>query len=101
MQTKDFYYDLPEELIAKNPVSPRDTSNLMVLNKKDESIDHRIFNELPDILNNQFVIVLNNTKVYAARLYVKIDNTKGELLLLKRYEENVWLAMVKPEKNSN
>ncbi|MFC1810777.1 tRNA preQ1(34) S-adenosylmethionine ribosyltransferase-isomerase QueA [Patescibacteria group bacterium] len=98
MQTKDFNYNLPKELIAKNPVSPRDSSKLMVLNRDSQSINNKIFNELPEILNDDYVLVLNDTKVIAARLYVQIDDSKGELLLLKRYKENVWKTMVKPGK---
>lgn len=98
MLTKDFDYLLPKELIASEPVYPRDTSKLMVLNRSKETIEHRIFNELPDILNDNYVIVLNNSKVIAARLYVEIEGRKGELLLLKKYSENSWKAMVKPGK---
>jgi len=98
MQTKDFDYKLPEELIAKNPVSPRDSSKLMVLHRNNELIEHRIFNELPDILDDNYLLVFNDTKVIAARLYIEIHNKEGELLLLKRYEENVWQCMVKPGK---
>ena len=98
MQTKDFDYNLPENLIANNPVSPRDSSKLMVLDRNEQSITHRIFNELPQILNDDYVMVFNDTKVYAARLYVEIGNNEGEILLLKRYQENVWKCMVKPGK---
>ncbi|MFC1600437.1 tRNA preQ1(34) S-adenosylmethionine ribosyltransferase-isomerase QueA [Patescibacteria group bacterium] len=98
MQTKEFDYHLPEELIASNPVSPRDSSKLMLLDRSNESIDHRIFNELPNILNDQYVMVFNDTKVIAARLYIEINSKEGELLLLKRYEENIWKCMVKPGK---
>ncbi len=98
MLTKDFDYILPKELIASKPVYPRDTSKLMVLNRSKKTIEHRVFNELPYILNDNYVIVLNNSKVIAARLYVEIDGSKGELLLLKKYSENTWKAMVKPGK---
>jgi S-adenosylmethionine:tRNA ribosyltransferase-isomerase len=98
MLTKDFDYKLPKELIANEPVFPRDSSKLMVLNRKNKTIEHRIFNELPQILNKNYVIVLNNSKVIAARLYTEIDETKGELLLLKKYSENIWQSMVKPGK---
>lgn len=98
MQTKDFDYNLPEELIATNPVSPRDSSKLMVLDRKTKTISHRIFNELPEILSNEYIMVFNDTKVYAARLYVEIDGKEGEILLLNRYSENIWECMVKPGK---
>ncbi len=98
MQTKDFDYYLPENLIATKPASPRDSSKLMVLDRKTGLISHRIFNELPEILSNEYLMVFNDTKVYAARLYVEINNKDGELLLLKRYSENIWECMVKPGK---
>jgi len=98
MQTKDFDYKLPKELIASEPVYPRDTSKLMVIYRDSGKIEHRIFNELPEILDDDFVMVLNNSKVIAARLYIEINKNKGELLLLKRINENTWKAMVKPGK---
>lgn len=98
MQTKDFDYNLPKELIATNPVSPRDSSKLMVLNRKNKTINHHIFNELPQILNDEYVLVFNNTKVIAARLYVEVNGIKGEILLLSRFSENIWKCMVKPGK---
>lgn len=98
MLTKDFNYSLPKNLIATEPVNPRDSSKLMVLNRQTKSIEHRIFNELPDIINKDYVLVMNNTKVYAARLYIIINGMEGELLLLERIKENIWKAMVKPGK---
>lgn len=98
MQTKDFDYKLPKALIASEPVYPRDISKLMVLYRNSGKIEHRIFNELPEILDDSFVMVLNNSKVIAARLYVEINKTKGELLLLKKIKRNKWKAMVKPGK---
>lgn len=98
MQTKDFDYQLPETLIATKPASPRDSSKLMVLNRKTGSINHHIFNELPEILSDEYLMIFNDTKVYAARLYVEIDGKDGELLLLKRCSENIWECMVKPGK---
>lgn len=98
MQTKDFDYHLPKELIASNPVSPRDSSKLMVINRKTKSIEHHIFNELPNLLNNDYVMVFNDTKVIAARLYVEINKREGEILLLKKFEKNIWECMVKPGK---
>lgn len=98
MKKKDFYFDLPEELIAQNPVSPRDSSRLMVLNRSKKTIQHHHFFELPSLLPKDSVLVINNTKVIAARLYVVIDNKEGELLLLKKQKQNVWRCMVKPGK---
>jgi len=98
IKKSDFYFDLPENLIAQNPVSPRDTSKLMVLNKENKTIAHHFFYELPKLLPQDCVLVVNNTKVYPARLYVEIDNKEGELLVLKEKTENVWECMVKPGK---
>ena len=98
MKKKDFYFDLPEELIAQNPVSPRDSSRLMVLNRAEETILHNHFFDLPSLLPKDSVLVINNTKVIAARLYVVIKSKKGELLLLKEQQTNVWRCMVKPGK---
>jgi len=98
MKKSEFYFDLPEELIAQDPVSPRDSSKLMVLNRKNKTIEHHFFYELPGILPKDSVLVINNTKVYAARLYVSIDKSAGELLVLKQVSENIWRCMVKPGK---
>ncbi len=94
MLTKEFDYNLPKELIADKPVFPRDTSKLMVLNRTSKTIDHRKFYELPDILNENYVLVLNNSKVIAARLYAE----NGELLLIEKINEKEWKTMVKPGK---
>lgn len=94
MLTKEFDYKLPKELIADKPVFPRDTSKLMVLNRTLKTIDHRKFYELPDILNENYVLVLNNSKVIAAKLYTD----KGEILLIKKINSKEWKAMVKPGK---
>lgn len=98
MKKSEFYFDLPEELIAQNPVSPRDTSKLMVLNRSNKSIEHHFFYELTSLLPKDCILVVNDTKVYAGRLYVNIDDKKGELLVLKDKGENIWKCMVKPGK---
>jgi S-adenosylmethionine:tRNA ribosyltransferase-isomerase len=98
MKKSDFSFDLPEDLIAQNPVSPRDSSKLMVLNRNNETIEHHSFFELPELLPEDCVLVVNNTKVYAARLYVEIDKKEGELLVLKQRTDNIWKCMVKPGK---
>lgn len=98
MQTKDFDYQLPENLIANKPASPRDSSKLMVLDRSTGTISHHVFNELPNILSADYLMVFNDTKVYAARLYIEIDDKMGEILLLKRFSENTWKCMVKPGK---
>ncbi|MBD3156904.1 tRNA preQ1(34) S-adenosylmethionine ribosyltransferase-isomerase QueA [Candidatus Peregrinibacteria bacterium] len=98
MKKSDFYFDLPEELIAQNPISPRDRSRLMVLDRTEKTIRHHHFFELPSLLPENSVLVINTTKVIAARLYVVIDNKEGELLLLKKKKPHVWKCMVKPGK---
>ncbi|WP_129409518.1 tRNA preQ1(34) S-adenosylmethionine ribosyltransferase-isomerase QueA [Marinitoga lauensis] len=94
----DFDYDLPEEYIAQKPVEPRDSSKLMVLNKKNKSIEHKIFRDIIDYLNPGDLLVINNTKVIPARLYgKKLTGANVEVLLLeKTHEENTWKALVKP-----
>jgi S-adenosylmethionine:tRNA ribosyltransferase-isomerase len=97
MLTKDFNYNLPKELIAKEPVFPRDTSRLMVLKKVTHEIKHHIFNELPDLLSDEYVLVLNKTRVFPAKLEVNVDGKVGELLLIKEID-GLWQCMVKPGK---
>ncbi|NER04797.1 MAG: S-adenosylmethionine:tRNA ribosyltransferase-isomerase, partial [Okeania sp. SIO3C4] len=90
-------YELPQELIAQNPVVPRDSSHLMVV----DSLTHHncIFRDLPDLLQPGDLLVLNNTRVIPARLYGhKTTGAQVEILLLKPVENNCWLALVKPGK---
>ena len=68
MLKKDFWYDLPKELIAQEPASPRDAARLMVLSQKDDSIQHRIFHDLPEYLEPGDLLVVNNSKVLPARI---------------------------------
>lgn len=98
MFTKDFSYNLPKELIASVPVNPRDTSRLMLLNRKLKKIEHRFFNEFPDLLTSDYVMVFNKTRVFPARLKAQIDEKDAEILLLKNTEKNKWQCMVKPGK---
>lgn len=98
MFTKDFFFELPPENIANKPASPRDSSKMMVLDQTVLNVNHRIFNELPDILSDEYVIVLNKTRVFPARLKAIVDNKECELLLLTRENENKWKCMVKPGK---
>jgi len=98
MKRKEFHFDLPENLIAQNPVSPRDSSKLMILDKLTKTIKHHFFYELPELLPANSVLVLNDTKVYAGRLYVRINDKKGELLVLKKRSNDTWQCMVKPGK---
>ncbi len=97
MKLEDFVYDLPERLIAQTPVEPRDHSRLLVLNRRDGSIDHRHFYDLPEYLNPGDVLVINKTRVLPARLYAK-RATGGvvEVLLVQQVDMNHWKALVKP-----
>ena len=100
MKTSDFYFDLPEELIAQDPLLDRTSSRLLVLDKETGKTSHHIFKDIVDMLNEGDCLVLNNTKVIPARLYgVKEDTGAGiEILLLKRLEKDVWECLVKPGK---
>jgi S-adenosylmethionine:tRNA ribosyltransferase-isomerase len=98
MKTRDFFFNLPKELIAVNPVSPRDESRLMVLFRKTGKIEHHIFKDLPDLIDKNYLMVLNKTRVFPARLKVIINEKAGEILLLKQESENCWQCMVKPGK---
>ncbi len=97
----DFYYDLPEELIAQTPVEPRDSSRLMVYNRQTDSIEHKIFHDVIDYLREGDLLVVNNTKVYPARIYAHSKTGgKMELLLLKRLNLTDWESLVKPGKRA-
>ena len=97
---KDFWYDLPEELIAQDPLLKRDESKLMVLDKSTGDITHRVFKDIREYLNSGDCLVLNNTKVIPARLLgVKEDTGAGvEILLLKRKSDDTWECIVRPGK---
>ena len=98
MDVKDFYYDLPEELIAQTPIKDRDESRLMVLHKDSKEIEHRIFKDILDYLKPGDCLVRNNTKVIPARLYGTKQDTGAnvEFLLLNRIEGDYWEVMVRP-----
>ena len=101
MFKSDFYFDLPQELIAQNPAFSRDHSRLMVLDGMNKKIVHKRFYDLEKLLGPNDVLVFNNSKVIPARLYAQEDNKEGricEILLLQEIKENVWEAMVKPGK---
>jgi S-adenosylmethionine:tRNA ribosyltransferase-isomerase len=100
MNTSDFDYILPAELIAQTPVEPRDRSQLMVLNRKDASITHRHFSDIVDYLCEGDVMVFNDSRVMPARLTGRKVKSGGrvEILLLRRLDTNVWEALVKPGK---
>ena len=69
MKTSDFYYNLPEELIAQTPIEPRNASRLMILNKKSGTVEHKIFKDLTGYLNEGDCLILNNTRVIPARIF--------------------------------
>ena len=100
MKTSDFYYDLPERLIAQDPLLKRSDSRLMLLDKNTGEIEHSVFNKLPEYLKSGDCLVINNTKVIPARLIGKKEGTGGavEILLLKRIGADVWETLVKPGK---
>ena len=102
MKTSDFYYDLPQELIAQDPVEDRSSSRLLVLNRETGERRHCVFREIAEFLNPGDCLVVNNTKVIPARLMgVKEETGAGiEVLLLKRCEDNVWETLVKPGKKA-
>ena len=98
MKRQDFYYELPEELIAQDPLENRESSRLLVLDKRSGAISHHIFREITDYLNPGDCLVINDTKVIPARLIGEKEGTgaKIEILLLKRRENNIWETLVKP-----
>ena len=100
MKTSDFYYDLPEELIAQDPLEDRSSSRLLILDKETGKTEHHIFKEIIDYLNPGDCLVINDTKVIPARLIGEKIGTgaKIEVLLLKRKEKDVWETLVKPGK---
>ncbi len=102
MNVKDFYFDLPEELIAQEPLKDRSSSRLMVLNPKDESIVHEQFTNILDHMETGDCLVLNNTRVIPARLIGEKVGTGGkvELLLLTRHTATDWEVLVKPGKKA-
>ena len=102
MKVKDFYFDLPKELIAQHPVKKRDESRLMVINKTNSEIKHRQFKNIIEYLNPGDCLVLNDTRVLPARLLGVKEGTGGkmEFLLLKRIDINHWETLVKPGKKA-
>ena len=102
MKRQDFYYELPEELIAQDPVEDRSSSRLLVLDKESGAVSHHVFKEIIDYLHEGDCLVINDTKVIPARLIGSKVGTdaKIEILLLKRKENNVWETLVKPGKKA-
>lgn len=95
MKTSDFDYDLPESFIAQTPVEPRDSSRLMVLNRKTGTLEHRIFREIGEYLNPGDLLVVNQTRVIPARLPARKETGgRAEILLLRRESDTVWECLV-------
>ncbi len=102
MNVKDFYYDLPGELIAQDPLEDRSGSRLLVLNRRTGEPEHKYFSQILDYLMPQDCLVINNTRVIPARLFGEKEGTQAkiELLLLKRKENDIWETLVKPGKKA-
>ena len=102
MKTSDFYYDLPEELIAQDPLEDRSASRLMHLDRRTGEIEHRQFRDIVDYLRKGDCLVINDTKVIPARLIGNREETGGgvEILLLTRLGENVWECLTRPGKKA-
>ena len=98
MKTSDFFYNLPEELIAQTPIEPRDASRMMVLRRDSDSIEHRHFYDIIDYLGEGDCLIVNDSRVIPARIYGTKDDTgaKVEFLLLRQIENNRWETLVKP-----
>lgn len=102
MKTSDFYYDLPEELIAQTPLEKRDNSRLLVLNRENGSIEHKNFYNLKNYLKAGDCLVLNNTRVLPARIFGAREDTGAvvEFLLLKQKDTNIWECLAGPGKKA-
>ena len=102
MKTSDFYYDLPEELIAQTPVEPRDSSRMLIYDRAKKEISHKHFYDVIDYLNEGDTLIVNDSRVLPARIYgTKIPTGANvEFLLLKQKEEKVWETLVKPGKKA-
>lgn len=102
MKTSDFFYNLPEELIAQTPLEPRDSSRLMVLHRNSDRIEHRHFRDIIDYLEEGDCLIVNDSRVIPARNYGTKDDTgaKVEFLLLRQLENNRWETLVKPGKKA-
>lgn len=102
LKTSDFYYDLPKELIAQDPLEDRSASRLLVLHRKSGRVEHRVFTDIVEYLRPGDCLVRNNTRVIPARLFGTREDTGAviELLLLKRREKDLWETLVKPGKKA-
>ena len=101
LKKSDYFYELPEELIAQTPAEPRDSSRLLVYDRRTGKTEHRIFRDIKEYLIPGDVLVVNNTKVLPARMYAYTKNGgKVEVLLLKRHDLTEWEVLVKPGKKA-
>ena len=102
LKKSDFYFDLPQELIAQDPLEDRSSSRLLVLDKETGEMEHRVFHDIVEYLHEGDCLVLNNTKVIPARLMGTKKDTGAtiEVLLLKRRENDIWETLVKPGKKA-
>ena len=102
MKTVDFYYDLPEELIAQTPLEPRDSSRMLVLSKESGEIEHKHFYNIIDHLNEGDCLILNDSRVLPARIFGIKDETGAsvEFLMLRQIENNTWETLAKPGKKA-
>ncbi len=101
LKTSDFYYELPEELIAQTPAEPRDSARMLCYHKQGEVIEHKVFSDVFDMLRAGDVLVVNNTKVILARLFAKDDKGREyETLLLKRLDYTRWEAIMRPARKA-
>ena len=102
LKTSDFYYDLPEELIAQFPTAERDMCRLMVIDRNSKTVTHRVFRDIIDYLNPEDMLVVNSSKVIPARLLGKTDKTGSdmELLLLRSLDSGEWETLVRPGKRA-
>lgn len=102
LTTHDFYYDLPEELIAQTPIDPRDHSRLLVYDRATDTVQHKHFYDLPSFMKNGDLLVVNNTRVIPARIFGHIENHESvlEVLLLKRKDYTHWETIMKPARKA-
>ena len=102
MKTVDFYYDLPEELIAQTPLEPRDSSKMMVLSRNNGNITHKHFRDIIDMLNPGDCLILNDSRVLPARIFGIKEDTGAtvEFLMLRQVENNTWETLCKPGKKA-
>ena len=100
--THDFYYDLPEELIAQTPVEPRDHSRLLVYSRAEDKVTHAHFYDLPSFLKKGDLLVINNTKVIPARIFAHMEGreTTFEILLLRRKDYTRWECIMRPARKA-